>query len=133
MNVDTIYVLSWNAVALAAAITLMAGFVKGAVGFAMPMIMISGLGSFMAPELALAGLIVPTLSVEPLAGTASGAARGGGIGPRALALSGDPAVDDPCHRAIRHVASDKCPSTYPRGSRDAVRAAATDRLEAPHP
>lgn len=61
MNVDTIYVLSWNAVALAAAITLMAGFVKGAVGFAMPMIMISGLGSFMPPELALAGLIVPTL------------------------------------------------------------------------
>ncbi len=31
------------------------------VGFAMPMILISGLSSVMAPELALAGLIVPTL------------------------------------------------------------------------
>jgi len=47
--------------AAAVAVTLVAGFVKGAVGFAMPMIMISAFGSFMAPELALAGLIVPTL------------------------------------------------------------------------
>lgn len=43
------------------AITAMAAFVKGAVGFAMPVIMISGLSSFLSPELALAGLIVPTL------------------------------------------------------------------------
>ena len=42
-------------------ITLLGGFVKGAVGFAMPMIVISGLGSVMAPELALAALILPTL------------------------------------------------------------------------
>lgn len=47
--------------ALALAITLFAGFVKGAVGFAMPMIMISGFSSFLAPELALAGLILPTV------------------------------------------------------------------------
>ncbi len=40
---------------------LLAGFVKGAVGFAMPMIMISGLGSFLAPELALAALILSTV------------------------------------------------------------------------
>lgn len=46
---------------LAIAITLLAGFVKGAVGFAMPMIMISGLGSFLSPELALAALIIPTV------------------------------------------------------------------------
>lgn len=58
---DTIFVLSWNLVALACLLALVAGFVKGAVGFAMPMIMISGLGSFMPPELALAGLVVPTL------------------------------------------------------------------------
>lgn len=45
----------------AAAVAMLAGFVKGVVGFAMPMIMISGLSSFMAPELALAGLVVPTL------------------------------------------------------------------------
>ena len=42
---------------LAMAITLFAGVVKGAVGFAMPMIMISGFSSFLTPELALAGLI----------------------------------------------------------------------------
>lgn len=47
--------------AAAVAMTLFAGFVKGAVGFAMPMIMISGLSSIMAPELALAILILPTL------------------------------------------------------------------------
>ena len=42
-------------------ITLFAGFVKGAVGFAMPMIMISAFSSFLPPEIALAGLILPTL------------------------------------------------------------------------
>lgn len=42
-------------------ISLFAGFVKGATGFAMPMIILSGLGTFLAPEVALAGLIVPTL------------------------------------------------------------------------
>ena len=47
--------------ALALGVALLAGVIKGVVGFAMPMVMISGLGSFMAPELALAGLILPTL------------------------------------------------------------------------
>lgn len=42
------------------AVTVLAGVIKGAVGFAMPMIMISGLGMFLSPELALAGLILPT-------------------------------------------------------------------------
>ena len=45
----------------AAAITFFAGFVKGATGFAMPMIMISGLGSILPAETALAILILPTL------------------------------------------------------------------------
>ncbi|MBM9596296.1 sulfite exporter TauE/SafE family protein [Roseitranquillus sediminis] len=54
--------LDWVTLALAAAITLAAGFVKGAVGFAMPMIMISGLGSILPAELALAALILPTLA-----------------------------------------------------------------------
>lgn len=45
----------------ALAITCFAGFVKGAVGFAMPMIMISAFSSFLPPETALAGLILPTL------------------------------------------------------------------------
>lgn len=34
---------------------------KGVVGFAMPMVFITGLSTFLSPELALAGLIVPTL------------------------------------------------------------------------
>lgn len=46
---------------LAVGVTLFAGVVKGMVGFAMPMIMISGLGSFLSAEVALALLIVPTL------------------------------------------------------------------------
>ncbi|MCT8159278.1 sulfite exporter TauE/SafE family protein [Pseudoruegeria sp. SHC-113] len=46
---------------IACAVALLAGFVKGATGFAMPMIMISGLGSIMAPDLALAALILPTV------------------------------------------------------------------------
>jgi len=43
------------------AVAVAAGLVKGLVGFAMPMVLISGLGSVMAPELALAWLILPTL------------------------------------------------------------------------
>ena len=46
---------------LAAMVAILAGFVKGVVGFAMPLVFISGLTIFMPPELALAGLIVPTL------------------------------------------------------------------------
>ncbi|UXX84469.1 sulfite exporter TauE/SafE family protein [Roseovarius pelagicus] len=42
-------------------VTLFAGMIKGLVGFALPMVMISCLGSVMAPELALAGVILPTL------------------------------------------------------------------------
>ena len=52
--------LSAPAFAAAMAITLFAGFVKGAVGFAMPMIMMAAFSSFLPPELALAGLILPT-------------------------------------------------------------------------
>jgi uncharacterized membrane protein YfcA len=42
-------------------ITAFAGFVKGAVGFAMPMIMLSAFGSIMSPTTALAAMILPTL------------------------------------------------------------------------
>jgi uncharacterized protein len=45
-------------------ITAFAGFVKGSVGFAMPMIMISGMASFLAPHEALAALILPTLATN---------------------------------------------------------------------
>ena len=40
---------------------LVAGFIKGVVGFAMPLVLISGLTMFLTPELALAGLIFPTV------------------------------------------------------------------------
>lgn len=46
---------------IAVAIALLAGTVKGMVGFALPMILVSGLSLFISPELALAGLILPTL------------------------------------------------------------------------
>lgn len=42
-------------------VTLFAGFVKGAVGFAMPMILVSAFAVFLPQHLALAGLILPTL------------------------------------------------------------------------
>jgi uncharacterized membrane protein YfcA len=49
------------ALMVAVLITGFSGFVKGAVGFAMPMIMISAFSSFLTPQQALAGLILPTL------------------------------------------------------------------------
>lgn len=48
----------WAFVA-ACGVTLLAGFVKGAVGFAMPLVMISGLTLFLDPLVALAGVILP--------------------------------------------------------------------------
>lgn len=47
--------------AVCCAVALLAGFVKGATGFAMPMIIISGLGTFLPPDVALAGLILSTV------------------------------------------------------------------------
>jgi hypothetical protein len=45
----------------AIAVTAFSGFIKGAIGFAMPMIMVSAFSSFLPPEVALAGLILPVL------------------------------------------------------------------------
>lgn len=53
--------LSSEAFLAALAVTLFAGFVKGAVGFAMPMILVSAFAVFLPQHLALAGLILPTL------------------------------------------------------------------------
>lgn len=47
--------------AAAVGVTLIAGFVKGAVGFAMPLVMISGLSLFMDPLLAISGILLPIL------------------------------------------------------------------------
>lgn len=46
---------------MALAIGFVSGVVKGMTGFALPMILVSGLGSILAPELALAGMILPAL------------------------------------------------------------------------
>lgn len=55
LNLDT------TTIGLVFMVALVAGVVKGVVGFAMPMILISGLSMFLTPELALAGLILPTV------------------------------------------------------------------------
>ncbi|WP_323033131.1 sulfite exporter TauE/SafE family protein [Paracoccus sp. (in: a-proteobacteria)] len=47
----------WTAIA----VTLFSGFVKGAIGFAMPMIMLAALGSFLPAQQALAAVILPVL------------------------------------------------------------------------
>ena len=58
----------------AMAVTLFAGYVKGAVGFAMPMIMMAAFSSFLTPELALAGLILPTFITNLTQATRQGLA-----------------------------------------------------------
>lgn len=58
MDIITDLMPLW-AFAAAVAVTFVAGFVKGAVGFAMPLIMISGLSLFLEPTLAIAGIVLP--------------------------------------------------------------------------
>ncbi|RMD47685.1 MAG: sulfite exporter TauE/SafE family protein [Alphaproteobacteria bacterium] len=65
--------------ALAAAAALGAGVVKGAVGFALPMILVSVLGSLMPPETALAALILPTLATNLWQALGSGLAGALGV------------------------------------------------------
>lgn len=56
-------VSQWGLV-FATALALCTGVVKGVVGFAMPMLLMAGLSAVMAPDLALAGLILPTLATN---------------------------------------------------------------------
>jgi hypothetical protein len=51
----------WGPIAGAIAIMAFAGFTKGAVGFALPMIAISGIGSILPAPLAVAAVILPSL------------------------------------------------------------------------
>ncbi|MEM8581949.1 MAG: sulfite exporter TauE/SafE family protein [Pseudomonadota bacterium] len=53
--------LSGTVVVFLIAVAVFAGVVKGAVGFAMPLIMMSGLSAVLPVPVALAGLILPTL------------------------------------------------------------------------
>ena len=66
--------LTFALFAIAAGIAFFAGLVKGITGFAMPMIMISGIGSFLPPETALAGLILPTVVANVWQGMRQGLA-----------------------------------------------------------
>lgn len=45
----------------AALVTFLGGFVKGAVGFAMPLIMVAGLSFFLSPQITVATLILPVV------------------------------------------------------------------------
>ncbi len=54
-------VLTYDLLAFCFAVTVCAGIVKGAVGFAMPLIMVVGLGMVLDPKLVVAGIILPTV------------------------------------------------------------------------
>ncbi|AHM03892.1 membrane protein, putative [Roseibacterium elongatum DSM 19469] len=56
---DSLSLMPLWAFVAAVGVTLCAGFVKGAIGFAMPLIMISGLSLFLDPLIAIAGIILP--------------------------------------------------------------------------
>lgn len=66
VHMDIFDLLPPLTLALALSIGALSGLIKGVVGFAMPMVMVSGLSTIMAPELALAGLIIPTLVTNGL-------------------------------------------------------------------
>ena len=51
--------LSLEIWAFVVGVTLFAGFVKGAVGFAMPLIMVSGMTAVLDPRLAVAAIVLP--------------------------------------------------------------------------
>lgn len=67
----------WNDISLslwafAFMVSICAGLIKGIVGFAMPMVTISGLSLILPPELALAGLILPTMVTNGIQAFAHG-------------------------------------------------------------
>lgn len=55
-------------------VTVLGGFAKGATGFAMPIVMASGLAALVPPDVALAALILPTLALNLIQGTRGGVA-----------------------------------------------------------
>jgi uncharacterized membrane protein YfcA len=63
---DSLGLMPLWAFAAALGVTFAAGFVKGAIGFAMPLIMISGLSLFMDPLIAVAGIILPIVMSNAL-------------------------------------------------------------------
>ena len=67
------------ALAAACLVTFAGGVVKGTVGFAMPLVMISGMGAFLPPELIVAGIVIPivTANILQVARSGLGQARAG--------------------------------------------------------
>ncbi len=63
---DSFALMPLWAFAAACGVTLAAGFVKGATGFAMPLIMISAMPLFMDPLVAVAGIILPVVMSNAL-------------------------------------------------------------------
>lgn len=61
MLADLLSLMSPLAFLAAALVALAAGVVKGAIGFAMPLIILSGLSLFLDPLLAVAGVVLPAL------------------------------------------------------------------------
>lgn len=59
--VETLTPFAWG---LALTIALLAGVMKGSIGFGLPLVMISGLSSFLDPKLALAGILVSVLATN---------------------------------------------------------------------
>lgn len=53
-------------------IAFLAGVVKGIIGFALPLVIVSGLGALMSPEIALAGMIIPTVVTNIMQATRGG-------------------------------------------------------------
>lgn len=66
MMTELLQILPVWALIAASCAALGAGFVKGIVGFGMPMIIVSSTASFLSPELAIAALIMPTLATNGL-------------------------------------------------------------------
>lgn len=60
---------------LALLVGVAAGFVKGAVGFGMPLVLVSGLGAVLPAETALAALILPTLVTNGVQSLRNGVAE----------------------------------------------------------
>ena len=49
---------------LAALVTAVGGFVKGAVGFAQPLVMVSGMSLFLPPQIVVAGIVIPIVTAN---------------------------------------------------------------------
>ncbi len=71
---DFLSILSPELLIFAVLVTGLGGFVKGAVGFAMPLIMISGMGILIDPQLVVSCIVIPILVSNALQVARSGGA-----------------------------------------------------------